>query len=72
LENKIIGSESQGACRQDELVYDKPPVVKYEGRTESHEQLFLHATWKQQTKESTVVGGTSCCVNLEYLVTSIE
>ena len=47
-------------------------VIKYyEGRTESHEQLFLHANWKQQTKESAVVVGTSCCVILECLVTSI-
>ena len=36
----------------------------YEGRTESHEQLFLHANWEQQTKESAVVDGTSCCVIL--------
>ena len=43
----------------------------YEGRTESHEQLFLHANWEQKTKESTVVDGTSCCVILECLVTSI-
>jgi hypothetical protein len=28
LENKIIGRESQGACRQDELIGCKPPVVK--------------------------------------------
>jgi hypothetical protein len=28
LENKIIGHESQGACRQDELFGGKPPVVK--------------------------------------------
>jgi hypothetical protein len=27
-ENKIIGCESQGACRQDELMGGKPPVVK--------------------------------------------
>ena len=43
----------------------------YEGRTESHEQLFLHANWEQQTKESAVVDGTSCCVILECLVTPI-
>ena len=44
----------------------------YEGRTESHEQLFfLHANWEQQTKESAVVDGTSCYVILECLVTSI-
>ena len=43
----------------------------YEGRTESHEQLFLHANWEQQTKTSAVVDGTSCCVILECLVTSI-
>jgi hypothetical protein len=33
--------------------------------------FFLHANWEQQTKESTLVGGTSCCVNHECLVTSI-
>jgi hypothetical protein len=27
LENKITGRESQGACRQDELIGGKPPVV---------------------------------------------
>ena len=32
---------------------------------------FLHAKWEQQTKESAVVDGTSCCVILECLVTSI-
>ena len=31
----------------------------------------LHANWEQQTKESAVVDGTSCCVILECLVTSI-
>ena len=31
----------------------------------------LHANREQQTKESTVVDGTSCCVILECLVTSI-
>jgi hypothetical protein len=28
LENKITGRDSQGACRQDELIDGKPPVVK--------------------------------------------
>jgi hypothetical protein len=28
LENKIIGRESQGASRQDELIGGKPLVVK--------------------------------------------
>ena len=46
-------------------------TVIYEGRTESHEQLFLHANWEQQAKESAVVDGTSCCVILECPVTSI-
>ena len=46
-------------------------MIMYEGRTESHEQQFLHANWEQQTKESAVVDGTSCCVILECLVTSI-
>ena len=43
----------------------------YEGRTESHEQLFFACELGQQTKESAVVDGTSCCVTLECLVTSI-
>ena len=46
-------------------------LINYEGRTESQEQLFLHANWEQQTKESAVVDGTNCCVILECLVTSI-
>ena len=46
-------------------------IDTYEGRTESHEQLFLHANCGQQTKESAVVDGTSCCVILECLVTSV-
>ena len=33
--------------------------------------FFLNANWEQQTKESAVVDGTSCCVILECLVTSI-
>ena len=33
--------------------------------------FFLYANWEQQTKESAVVDGTSCCVILECLVTSI-
>ena len=33
--------------------------------------FFLCANWEQQTKESAVVDGTSCCVILECLVTSI-
>ena len=33
--------------------------------------FFLQANWEQQTKESAVVDGTSCCVILECLVTSI-
>ena len=33
--------------------------------------FFLHANWEQQTKESVVVDGTSCCVILQCLVTSI-
>ena len=33
--------------------------------------IFLHANWEQQTKESAVVDGTSCCVILECPVTSI-
>ena len=33
--------------------------------------LFLHANWEHQTKESAVVDGTSCCVILQCLVTSI-
>ena len=33
--------------------------------------FLLHAKWERQTKESAVVDGTSCCVILEYLVTSV-
>ena len=33
--------------------------------------FFLHWNGEQQTKESAVVDGTSCCVILECLVTSI-
>jgi hypothetical protein len=44
----------------------------YVCRTESHEKLFLHAAWERQMEESMVVGGTSCYVNLECLVTSID
>ena len=33
--------------------------------------LFLHSKWEQQTKESAVVDGTSCCVILKCFVTSI-
>ena len=33
--------------------------------------FFLQANWEQQTKESMVVDGTSCCVILECLLTSI-
>ena len=43
----------------------------YKGPTLSHEQLFFACDWEQQTKESAVVDGTSCCVILECLVTSI-
>ena len=32
---------------------------------------FLHANREQQTKESMVVDGTSCCVIVECLVTSV-
>ena len=33
--------------------------------------FFLHANWEQQTKESAVIDGTSCCVILQCLVTSV-
>ena len=33
--------------------------------------FFWHANWEQQTKESAMVDGTSSCVILECLVTSI-
>jgi len=33
--------------------------------------FFLHANREQQTKESMVVDGTSCCVILKCLVMSI-
>jgi hypothetical protein len=34
-------------------------------------KFFLQVNWEQQAKESRVVDGTSCCVILECLVTSI-
>jgi hypothetical protein len=34
LENKITGRQSQGVCRQDEIIGGKPPIVKY--LTHSH------------------------------------
>ena len=46
------------------MFIQQPPLQTYEGRTESHEKFFLHANWEQQTKESAVVDGTSCCVIL--------
>ena len=33
--------------------------------------FFFHANWEQQMKEGAVVDGTSCCIILECLVTSI-
>ena len=33
--------------------------------------FFVHANWEQQMKKSAVVDGTSYCVILECLVTSI-
>ena len=44
--------------------------LNYEGRTESHEQLFF-AYELGTAKESAVVDGTICCVILECLVTSV-
>jgi hypothetical protein len=35
VEKKIAGRESQGVCRQDELIGGKPPVVKYVTLTQS-------------------------------------
>jgi hypothetical protein len=37
LENKITGRESQGACRQGELIGSKPPVVKILWLTDSED-----------------------------------
>jgi hypothetical protein len=65
--NKKVGSQERYTIFKIQNVHSKI----YVGHTESHEQLFLHATWEQQTKESTMVGATSCCVNPECLVTSI-
>ena len=40
----------------------------YEGRTESHEQLFfLHANWEEQTKESAVVMEPAVVLSLSVL-----
>ena len=52
-----------------------PPGGVYTGYTRVVPKVvnnhFLHANREQQTKESMVVDGTSCCVILECLVTSI-
>jgi hypothetical protein len=29
LQKKTAGRESQGACRQDELIAGGPPIIKY-------------------------------------------
>ena len=60
-------------CYNDLGLCNTSVIALYEGRTESHEQLFffLHANWEQQTKESAVVDGSSCCFILECLVTLI-
>ena len=39
-------------------------IYIHQGRTESREQLYLHANWEQQTKESAVLDGASCRVIL--------
>ena len=63
---------NEGSVQQLAYCYLVTFTYIYEGRTESHEKLFfLHANWEQQTKESAVVDGTSCCVILECIVTSI-
>ena len=56
---------------QSEIILNANFTPLYEGRTESHEQHFLHAKWEKQTKESAVVDETICCVILECLVMSI-
>ena len=60
---------NQARTKKKEPLYISDDI--YEGRTQSHDQLFLHTNWELQTKESAVVDGTSCCVILECLVTSI-
>ena len=45
--------------------------MSHERRTESHEQLFFACELGTADEESAVVNGTSCCVILECLVTSI-
>ena len=64
----MSGVKMMNCIIEDHLVF---VMGIYEGRTESHEQLFLHVNWKQQTKKIAVVDRTSCCVILECLVTSI-
>ena len=71
LQNLITLDLFLGGPEDDSKESKYVALKLYEGRTESHEQLFLHATREQQTKESTVVDGTSSCVILECLVTSI-
>ena len=56
--------KEHGGSRQVILVNtrDVPKVMR---------NFFFNANWEQQTKESAVVDGTSCCVILECVVTSI-
>ena len=46
---------------------DKASYILHEGRTESHEQLLLHANRKQQTKKTAVVDGTTVVLSLSVL-----
>ena len=49
-------------CQRHCIMRDAPKVMS---------NVVLHANWEQQTKESAGADGTSCCVILECLVTSI-
>ena len=54
---------------ENPVLHPKPQYTRVVPKVMSN--LFLHANWGQQTKESAVVDGTSCCVILECLVMSI-
>ena len=58
--------------KQARTISETPPVYQTTRDVPKvMSNIFLHANWEQQMKENAVVDGTSCCVILECLVTSV-
>ena len=68
---KFFFKEETAETTISETVGRKKKIVNTRVVPKVMSNFFLHANWEQQTKESAVVDGTSCCVILESLVTSI-